>query len=142
VAELYRPSDIPSTIENDSRTFVQALEAAIGPFLRQAGEKSKDLVKDFPEPIDHVTRLYQAGVSVGQASRELGVPTPTLQGALTLVQMQQLGLGPLSLPGTTGKGNRIPRQMWESKEDNGSSVFQVVATELNIGVARNIPDSN
>jgi serine/threonine-protein kinase len=144
VAQLYRPSDLPGTIENDSRSFQQALEAAMGPFLRLPGEnpRDKDIVKDFPEAIDHVARQHQAGVSVSQAARELGVPTESLQGSLKLVQLQQLGLGPLGLPGSTGKGNRIPRQMWESKEDNGSSVFQVVATELNIGVARNIPDSN
>jgi hypothetical protein len=143
VARLFRPQQIPGVLEQDTRSFVAALEQAMGPFLRQPGE-TKDLVKDFPEPISHVASLYQAGVSASQAARELraDVAETDLKSALRGTKLQELGLGPLNLPGSTGKGNRIPRQMLESKEDNGSSLFQVVASEMGIGVPINIPDSN
>jgi hypothetical protein len=143
VARLYRAQEIPSKLDQDTRSFVSALESAIGTFVRQPGE-NKDIVKDFPEPISHVAALYQAGVSAAQAARELraDVSEANLKSALRGTKLQELGLGPLNLPGSTGKGNRIPRQMLESKEDNGSSVFQVVASEMGIGVPVNIPDSN
>jgi hypothetical protein len=141
VDRLYRPQEIPQKLEQDTRSFLTALDAAIGTFLRQPGE-NKDLVKDFPEPILHVAQLYQAGVSASQLARELSseVSDADLKRALRAPQLQTLGLGPLNLPGSSGKGNRVPRQMMESKEDNGESVFQVVAAEMSIGSFINIPD--
>jgi serine/threonine-protein kinase len=143
VARLFRPQQIPSVLESDTRSFVGALESAMGPFLRIPGE-NKDLVKDFPEPVSHVASLYQAGVSVSQLARELraDMSESELKSALRGTKLQELGLGPLNLPGSNGKGNRVPRQMLESKEDNGSSVFQVVASEQGIGFPVNIPDAN
>ncbi len=56
VARLYRPQEIPSKLDQDTRSFLSPLELPRSARSCGSREKNKDLVKDFPEPIAHVAR--------------------------------------------------------------------------------------
>lgn len=141
VAALYRDQEIASALRQDIDTFMTSLTACIGSFLKQGEDAGKNL-REFPEPIKEVVQLYDSGVSMDDAARELGVAPELLQAQLRGNPLQNLGLGPLLLKDKNGNPNKIPRDVWDSKDDNGSSVFQVVARELGLGIGINIPKNS
>ncbi len=141
VNSLYREKEVSPTIKQDIDTFMAALGTCIGPFLKQGEDADKNLA-DFPEPIKEAVALYDSGISLDDAARELGFPKADLQASLRSDRLQALGLGPLLLKDKNGNENKIPRDVWDSKDDNGSSVFQVVARELGIGIGVNIPKNS
>jgi hypothetical protein len=138
IAALYRETEVASRIEEDTNKFLEALNKCIGPFLRQAEHKEKD-IRYFPEPIVKVVKLYDAGVSLETAAFELGVSKADLLSALRDPDLQSRGLAPLAVKDASGRENKIPRDVWDSKDDNGISVFQFVAGEMGVGVGINIP---
>lgn len=138
VASLYRDKEVEPTVQQDTSSFMSALTTCIGPFLKQGEDATKDL-REFPEPIKEVVNLYDTGVNLEDAARELGVAKGKLESSLSNDRLQALGLGPLMVKDKNGKENKIPRDVWDSKDDNGTSVFQVVAREMGIGIGINIP---
>lgn len=98
-------------VANDSRRFMNALDQAIGPFLRVGDDAAKD-ISEFAEPIGAVCRFYQRDLSPHQAAFELGIETPQkLQNYIEANrQLIGLGLGPLV------QDNGIKRADWESRE--------------------------
>jgi serine/threonine-protein kinase len=125
VNQLYRDNEqLLKLQESDRRQFMEALELAVGPFLKQ-GEDAQRSLKDFPEPVREVAFRYEGGVGLEEAAYELGVDPGKLSSDLNSVALQNLGLGPL-----LAKDNRIPRDMWDSRADRGVSLFQAVSREL------------
>jgi hypothetical protein len=129
---------VEPTVQQDTASFMNALATCIGPFLKQGEDASKDL-REFPEPIKEVVHLYDSGISLTDAALEMGVNKADLQASLRSDRLQALGLGPLLLKDKHGNENKIPRDVWDSKDDNGTSVFQVVAREMGVGIGVNIP---
>jgi serine/threonine-protein kinase len=133
ITQLYRSNEeLDRLQQRDTLRFMAALEAATGPFLKQADDASKP-IDAFPEPIAAAAHLHDADVGLEEAAKELGLSDPAqLASAIrTNIALQRLGLGPLA------EGYKIPRAMWDSREDFGGSVFQVTARELGLGIPIN-----
>jgi len=118
---------IDGFIRQDGDKFVSALSNAIGPFLKTAGERAKDL-RDFTEPVSALARLYQKDLRLDDIARELGIEdTKALRDRLQgNSELRRLILVP------TDAGATIKRQLWDSGGEE-LSLFQRVALELDLG---------
>ena len=128
VRELYvEPQTINPLLERDSKRFLQALDTAVGPFLKTADDQAKP-IEQFAEPIGAIARFHQRDVSLAVAALELGfTSTDELKGAIkSNPQLKKLGLGPLA------NGQTIKRSDWESREFV-TSPFQEVARLIERG---------
>jgi serine/threonine-protein kinase len=128
VEQLYRTKEeMDDLLQRDEERFVQALELATGPFLKVGDEKAKT-IREFPEPIGAIARLYVKDVGLEEVAFELGIEDPNK--LRTLIEssrkLRELGLGPLL------EGGSIKRDVWSSLEFT-TSAFHNVARELGLG---------
>lgn len=112
----------------DEKRFMEAAAKAFAQFL-QVGEDASRPFADFPDPVGHLARLYQADLRLEEAAVELGFPDPKellllIRGNTTL--RQQVGLGPLV------DGAAIKRSKW-ADVSGFISPFQRTALELERG---------
>ena len=117
-------------LDGDVAQFLAAAELATGPFLRVGADKAKP-VRDFPEPISTVARLYQKDLGTDEVVAELG-----LEDAKDLLAriranpaLERLGLRVLSDGGT------LKRAEWDSLKDRTLSTFH----EVNLQIRRGTP---
>ena len=133
VEELYpEPDEMNKLILRDTRRFVAALEEAIGPFIREGTDDTRP-IEIFTEPVTAIARFYDKDISAEEAARELGQDDGA-QFALTIQNNRALlnaGLGPLA------RGDRIPRAMWDAKDESGVSLFQQTAQALGLATPIN-----
>lgn len=98
-------------VTGDRNRFMNALEMAIGPFLKIEQDAQRD-ISEFAEPIGAVCRFYQRDITPESAAFELGVSSPEeLQNLVKFNrQLMSMGLGPLV------NGDCIKRADWENRE--------------------------
>lgn len=116
-------------LREDEERFLEALDRAIGPFLRQGADKNKN-IRDFPEPISAVVRQYTRTLGLNEVAAELG-----MKDAAKLKERiaenprlrSDLGLG------TLARGGTIQREAWAPLQPGGLSLFQLTALELELG---------
>lgn len=128
VEELFHTKEqMDALLDRDEERFLRALEQAIGNFLRIGQDKDKSL-KEFPEPIGAIARLYVQDLGLREAALELGIEDPNKLKDIIQQnrELRELGLGTLSNGGT------IKRQLWGSREFT-VSLFHQVARELGLG---------
>jgi serine/threonine-protein kinase len=127
VHELFRTKDeMDRLLAKDEDRFLRAVDKATGAFLKVGEDRGKN-IRDFPEPIGAIARLYVRNLGLEEVAYELGIEPVTLKTFLANnPRLRALGLGPLAVEGT------IPRSVWSSPE-NVLSLFQDVARELELG---------
>jgi serine/threonine-protein kinase len=115
-------------LEGDEAQFLAAAEQATGPFLRVGPDKGKS-VRDFPEPITTVSRLYQKDLAADEVAAELGLED--VKDLLTRIRdnpaVGKLGLGVLSDGGT------LKRAEWDSFKDRTLSTYHEVSLQIRRG---------
>jgi hypothetical protein len=128
VERLYPAKEVMDRLlGEDQDVFLAAVEKATGPFLRGAGDEGKP-IRDFPEPIGAIARLYVKDLGLEEVAAELGIEAKTLQDRIVAdPALRRLGLGPLVQP-----GGRIKRAAWESLQFFNSP-FQEAALHLELG---------
>jgi serine/threonine-protein kinase len=127
-----KDEDIKRMVRQDEERFLAAWKQAAGPFLQVAEAREKD-IKDFPEPIGALARMYLLReLGLVEAATELGLTDPKLlQVAIqTNDYLRRQGLGPLAT------GATIKREVWESKA-KFNSPFQEAAYILGRGTPKN-----
>ncbi|MBV8236406.1 MAG: transcriptional regulator [Acidimicrobiia bacterium] len=78
VERLYPPkAAMDRLVADDEEAFLAALEKATGPFLRAGDDKDKP-IRDFPEPIGAIARLYVKDLGLEEVAAELGFAEPAL----------------------------------------------------------------
>jgi serine/threonine-protein kinase len=114
-------------LDRDEQRFVRALEVATGPYLKAGPDRDRS-IRDFPEPVGAIARLYLKDLSVEEVALELGLEDPRKLQALIRAnrELRRLGLGPLLDGGT------ISRAAWSSLQFT-TSMFHNVARELGLG---------
>ncbi len=128
VEDLYPPQEVmDKLLKKDEDLFLRALEAATGPFLK-TGEDQKKEIRDFPEPVGAIARLYLKDLGPEEVALELGIADPKeLQTLIKAnARLRQLGLGPIMQSAT------IKREAWEAPRKL-QSLFHEVARELELG---------
>lgn len=127
VQELYRKKDdMDLLLTRDEDRFLRALEESAGPFLKAEEDKDKN-IRDFPEPVGAIARLYVKDLNLEETAFELGIEPKDLETALKHnPKLRELGLGPLR------EGGSIKRSTWSS-QDGLISPFQNVAREMGLG---------
>ncbi len=132
VERLYLPKDeMDGLLERDSKVFLDALEKAIGPFLREGADKAKP-IPEFPEPVGPLARAYRSGyLDLAAVARELDVDdSATIEKQVGRATLKRLGLAGLL------DGGVVSRLEWESRLEgvsirlNGLSLMQQLALEL------------
>jgi serine/threonine-protein kinase len=129
VRRLYpRPAAMNKLLESDEQHFLNALDRAMGAFLKVGPDANKD-IKEFKEVIGPIARRYLlAEVSGTDAVLELGlkdrVPLETAIKASD--ELRRLGLLPLA------QGRSVKREVWESRKGL-ISPFQQVGHRLELG---------
>ncbi len=119
---LYPPSnEMDALLARDEKRFLDALDQAIGPFLR-VGDDAKKGPRDLIEPIGEVARLYNKDLSAEAIAAELELPNiEAVRAAIGADKFRELGLGPLL------DAKAVKRELWEGK---GLSLFHRVSNEL------------
>jgi len=128
VQELFRSKeDMDRLLDRDEERFLHALEEATGSFLRTGADRDKKL-REFPEPVGAIARLYVKDLGVEEVALELGMEDPKKLQAMIEgnPMLRRLGLGPLT------NGGSIKRDVWSSLEFT-TSLFHNVARELGLG---------
>jgi serine/threonine-protein kinase len=132
VRQLYPKHDaMTKLLKEDEERFLQALDKAIGPFLKTGASKDTP-AGDFPEPITAISKWYLLQVlGPDEVACELGLTDgKELQGAVRANRrLRELGLGPLAQNGV------IKREVWESLK-GFVSPFQEAARELERGTPK------
>ncbi|MGE0607603.1 MAG: c-type cytochrome domain-containing protein [Pirellulales bacterium] len=134
VERIYPTADaLKGLIDNDVAIFMNALDRTISPFLNDGAEEPKSIeqLANLPEPITALARLYQSEIGLEEIARELGLAPSEL--AITIRRndrLLQLGLGPIAANG------KIVREMWDTREDTGTSVYQEAGLELGMCVPK------
>jgi len=129
VERLYpRKGEMDRLLSQDEDRFLAALTKATGSILQTGDDKAKP-IRDFPEPIDVVARLYLKDLGLDEIAAELGIAEPKDLQSLILANpaLQRLGLGLLLQP-----GGRLKRAAWESLQ-SVNSPFQEAAKQLERG---------
>ena len=129
VERLYpRKGEMDRLLSQDEDRFLAALTKATGSILQSGDDKAKP-IRDFPEPIGAVARLYLKDLGLDEIAAELGIAEPKDLQSLILANpaLQRLGLGLLLQP-----GGRIKRAAWESLQSVNSR-FQEAANQLELG---------
>ncbi len=114
-------------LKKDSDQYLAALREATEEFLKVGDDQDKD-IKQFPEPVGAIARLYVKDMSADEVALELGVEDAKQLQAMVRAnaKLRQLGLGPLV------QGAKIKREAWESLK-GFNSPFQEAARELELG---------
>jgi serine/threonine-protein kinase len=121
------PDRMNALLAEDETRFLAALEASVGRWLKVGSDKDKS-IRDFPEPIGAVARLYLKDPGLREVACELGIdPDKAMTRLERHRRLQEMGLGPLF------GGKTISRQTWHSFTKS-SSLFQKTALELELGV--------
>ena len=132
VQKLYpEKKTMDELVERDAQRFLNALEKAVGPFLRVGADKARPIA-DFPEPISKLARSYRVGyLDLKTVACELDVEDPrTIRASVGDKSLKQLGLDALL------HGGVVSRQEWEatllgvSLKLNGLSLMQQLAAEM------------
>ena len=107
---LFKPQEqMDRLLRQDEERFMRAAEEATGVYL-MVGDDAKAKIRDFPEPIEEVARLYFKDLKPAQVSAEIGVSPDVLQGAIGgNRKLRSLGLEPLLRAGA------LKRELWERK---------------------------
>ncbi|MGO9914860.1 MAG: transcriptional regulator, partial [Isosphaeraceae bacterium] len=129
VERLYpRKGEMDRLLSQDEDRFLAALTKATGSILQTGDDKAKP-IRDFPEPIGAVARLYLKDLGLDEIAAELGIAEPKDLQSLILANpaLQRLGLSLLLRP-----GGRIKRAAWESLQ-SVNSPFQEAANQLERG---------
>jgi hypothetical protein len=128
VQDLY-PSqgEMDKLLKKDEEQFLRALEEATGAFLKVGDDQQKG-IREFPEPVGAIARLYLKDLDPEGVALELGIADPKeLQTLIKAnARLRQLGLGPLMQAAT------IKRETWEAAT-KVQSLFHEVARELELG---------
>jgi serine/threonine-protein kinase len=126
-------AEMTAILKRDEAQFLQALDLAVGPFLRVGADKDKP-ARDFREPIIPIARIYQNDLDVASAAAELNIKDVTTLLALIKAnpRLQRLGMADLMK-----EGGAINRAEWGTA-GNGTSAFQQVCSELERGTPRNV----
>jgi serine/threonine-protein kinase len=115
-------------MKRDESRFLKSLDEATGGFLK-IGEDQAKAIRDFPEPIGAVARVYLKDLGPEEVTAELGLADP--RELLPLIKasayLGQLGLTPLV------QGAAIKRTEWDSLTQRSRSTFQQTAHELRLG---------
>ena len=119
---LYPPSkEMDAFLARDEKRFLDALDLAVGPFLR-VGDDAKKGPRDLIEPIGEVGRLYNKDLSPEAVAAELELPNiEAVRSAIGADRFRELGLGPLL------DAKALKRELWEAKR---RSLFHRVSNEL------------
>jgi serine/threonine-protein kinase len=117
-------------LSGDEAQFLAAAEQATGPFLRVGADKGKP-VRDFPEPITTIARLYQKDMGADEVVAELGLADA--KGLLDRIR-DNPALGKLGL-GVLPDGGTLKRSEWDSLKDRTLSTFH----EVNLQIRRGTP---
>jgi serine/threonine-protein kinase len=124
------PSDLEMTaiMKRDEAQFLQAIDLALGPFLRVGDDKDKP-ARDFREPIIPIAKIYQSDLDLSAAAAELSIADgATLQALIRAnPRLQRLGMADL-----LKEGGAINRAEWGTA-GNGTSSFQQVCAEIERG---------
>jgi serine/threonine-protein kinase len=115
-------------VQEDADRYLRALEKAAGPFLKAGEDRARD-IRDFPEPVGEIARLYRLqDVGLATAAFELGVARPDDLRDLIAgnKRLRDMGLAPL-----LQEGGGIRRNDWERV--GARSLFQRVALEIGRG---------
>jgi hypothetical protein len=112
----------------DEAQFLAAAEQATGPFLKVGADKAKS-VRDFPEPITTIARLYQKDLGTDEVVAELGLEDAKdlLARVRANPALERLGLGVLTDGGT------LKRAEWGSLKDRTLSTFHEVSLQIRRG---------
>ena len=117
-------------LSGDEAQFLAAAEQATGPFLRVGADKAKP-VRDFPEPITTIARLYQKDLGTDEVVAELGLED--VKDLLARIRANP-ALGRLGL-GVLCDGGALKRAEWDSLKDRTLSTFH----EVNLHIRRGTP---
>jgi serine/threonine-protein kinase len=112
----------------DEAQFLAAAEQATGRFLQVGADRAKP-VRDFPEPITTIARLYQKDLGSDEVVAELGLAD--VKDLLARIRdnprLGKLGLGILS------DGGALKRAEWDSLKDRTLSTFHEVSLQIRRG---------
>jgi serine/threonine-protein kinase len=112
----------------DEAQFLAAAEQATGRFLQVGADRDK-AVRDFPEPITTIARLYQKDLGCDEVVAELGLADA--KDLLASIRANP-GLGKLGL-GVLSDGGTLKRAEWSSLKDRTLSTFHDVSLQLRHG---------
>ena len=119
------PADMEKLIQRDQARYLQALEAAVGPFLR-SGPEDRRPTEELPEPIGPVARRFLVQeLDLEELAAELMIAPEKLRGAIEFSPAIKRQLAAVT------KGGRIKRVAWEAGK--GLSLFQRTASLLQQG---------
>jgi serine/threonine-protein kinase len=130
---LAEPKHFAELLQEDEERFLRAAEKATGPFLKVGAEAAKP-VKDFPEPIGEIARLYTLQhLDLGAIACELAIDKPeALRGMIQgNRRLREMGLAPL-----LQVGGLLERPKWEAV--GGFSLMQRAARELELGTPADV----
>ena len=135
VEKLFPPQkEMDQLLAQDERLFVAALEEAIGPFVKVAENKNRD-IKEFAEPVGELARRYRLGfLDLRAVAREVEQRQPDdVKVKVGERSFKKLGLEALLRPGGV-----ISRLEWESSSERreGISLMQELARELRFDIIR------
>jgi serine/threonine-protein kinase len=136
VDAIYRDEDLQAELKADRADFVAALEQCMGPFLK-VKEDENEKITAFPEPVSWAANQYTRDLDVRSVAAELSFFTETPltpqrveEDVRASRELQRRGLGPL------GEGRKIARQLWDSMDESGISLFQAVISAKGLGSPR------
>lgn len=115
-------------LARDEERFLAAVDRATGPFLKTGADASKS-IRDFPEPIGVIARVYLRDLDAAAVAAELALPRT--EDLLAFIRANPK-LGRLSL-GQLIDGGVIKRSDWDSLDRQAVSTFQETAAELKLG---------
>lgn len=126
-------------LQADRKLFTDALTKCISPFLKEGEDYGNgtpfERIEDTPEPVTTVSRWYDRDLTSVDAAAELDMELNDFTGIVrNNNRIKQLGVAPLGLQ------LRVPRQLWDSLEETGVSVFQRLFTETGAGSATSLDD--
>src|SRR5207302_8756039 len=128
VEQLYRDAEeMDRLLAKDESRFLKALDAVCGKFLKQGDDRDKS-IREFPEPVGAIARLYLKDLRLDDVAAELARTPAAMKVVLeNNPALGQAGLGPLI------RGAAIKRTEWDSLNGRTRSTFQRVASELRFG---------
>lgn len=120
-------NDMDKLLDQDERRFLQSLEETTGSFLKAGPDKDRN-IRDFPEPVGAIARLYLKDLDLRSVAMELGLDDPEKLRASIKDnrRLREVGLGPLL------QGGSIKRENWDSLRAF-ISLYHDVARELELG---------
>jgi serine/threonine-protein kinase len=126
---LYRdPDEMGRLLARDEARFLKAMDASCGKFLKHGDDRDKS-IREFPEPVGAIARLYLKDLELDDVAAELGRRPDALKVTLeNNPALQQIGLGPLIRKAS------IKRTEWDSLNGRTRSTYQRVASELRMGI--------